>query len=132
MSTGGTEPAVVVSGAGWAKIWDSAAEFSPALSPSANPTLTDKLTGTQIDDLYARLQAMNVASLPHAPLETYGCTGILYFQPCLECKPTTLEYSMPQSVTPEMEQVWSWFDQLPGINGYTNPRNYCGRVGGDI
>ncbi|MBN2574653.1 MAG: hypothetical protein JXP73_08800 [Deltaproteobacteria bacterium] len=44
----------------------------------------------------------------------------------------TVEYGMPQSVTPEMEQVWSWFDQLAGINGGTNPRNYCARAGGDI
>jgi hypothetical protein len=128
----GSGPAVVVSGAGWAKIWDSTAEFSPASAPSTNPTVTDKLTGTQIDDLYSRLVAATTASLPHAPLETYGCTGILYFQPCLECKPKTLSYSMPQSVTPEMEQVWSWFDQLPGINGATNPRSYCARAGGDI
>jgi hypothetical protein len=116
---------VVVSGEGWIMVWTNTAGFGPEARPSTDPTSTTQLTAEQIKDLFSRLQVVNTASLPHAPLSGGECGTRLAFRFCDGCATTTLDYAVPESVTPEMEQVWAWFDQIQGINGGTNPRYYC-------
>jgi hypothetical protein len=72
-----------------------------------------------------------MASLPHAPLATNGCSASLYLRPCDTCTPTTLSYGSPESLTPEMESVWSWFDTILGDDGRANPRYFCASAGAD-
>jgi hypothetical protein len=123
----GTGPAVVVSGKGWADTWDSVAGFcldSPETPPS-NATGTYTLTKTQTDDLFSRLAAVNVSSLPHSSSLNYECYPVLYFRLCEGCATTTLEYHVPQQLEPEMDPVWLWFDQLLTASANTNPRNWC-------
>jgi hypothetical protein len=69
---------------------------------------------------------MNMTSLPHAPLTAAVCYPLLYFQLCSGCAATTLDYAAPESIMPEMDSVWTWFDGISGLNALTNPRHYCG------
>jgi hypothetical protein len=122
----GTGPAVVVSAAGgWLRSWNRTYAFSPE-SPPADPTGTYEVDRTQINDLFSRLAAVDVAALPHAPLSGWECYPNLYFRLCAGCAATKLSYPIPDSVAPEMESVWSWFDQIAGLTVATNPRYYCG------
>jgi hypothetical protein len=120
----GTGPAVVVSGAGWADTWNNTPGFSPETPPSS-ATGTYTLTGAQTDDLFARLVAVNLSSLPHPTTLGYECYPRLYFRLCASCATTTLDYDVPQQLGPEMDPVWLWFDQLLGTGTGTNPRTYC-------
>jgi hypothetical protein len=52
-------------------------------------------------------------------------------RPCDTCTPPTLTYGSPESLTPEMESVWSWFDTVLGVDSSANPRGYCTTVGAD-
>jgi hypothetical protein len=119
----GTGPAVVV-GSGWADTWDNVVGFSPETPPSS-ATGTYTLSTTQTDDLFARLASVNMSSLPRATTLGYECYPRLYFRLCTGCAATTLNYSVPQQLAPDMDPVWLWFDQLLGASASTNPRSYC-------
>ena len=120
----GTGPAVVISGAGWADTWTNVTGFSPETPPSS-ATGTYTLTSAQTDDLFSRLAALNTTSLPHATTGFVECYPTLYYRLCTGCTTTTLNYSIPAQVSPEMDSVWLWFDQFLGGTAATNPRNYC-------
>ncbi|MBN2574821.1 MAG: hypothetical protein JXP73_09670 [Deltaproteobacteria bacterium] len=124
-----TGPAVVVSATGgWMRAWSSTERFEPE-SPPANPTIPDEFDRTQMNDLFSRLAALDVDSLPHAPLDdSQGCRASLYFRLCAGCAPKTITYPSSESVSPEMESVWSWFDQIvtPAIYpAVSSPRQFC-------
>jgi hypothetical protein len=121
----GTGPAIVVSGAGWADTWTNVLGFSPETPPS-NATGSYTLTSAQTDPLFARLAAVDFTSLPHAATGFVECYPRLYFRLCTSCATTTLNYSIPAQLAPEMESVWAWFDQLLGSpTAQPNPRRYC-------
>ena len=107
--------------------WDSTEGFEPE-SPPANPMASYEIDRTQMNDLFSRLAALDVASLPHDPVSGLErCRPYLYFRLCAGCTPTTLSYPAPESVSPEMESVWSWFDQIvkPALYPMINPRYFC-------
>jgi len=120
----GTGPAVVVGGEGWADTWEQVNGFSPETPPSS-AAATYALTRAQVDDLFSRLAAVNVSSLPHPNVLGYECYPRLYFRLCQDCAATTLSYSTPQAISPEMDPVWLWFDRLLGQGALTHPRSYC-------
>ena len=73
-----------------------------------------------------RAQPFLLASLPHAPVAGLErCRPSLYLRLCARCPATTLTYPAPESVSPEMESVWVWFDQIMTTATTGNPRNYC-------
>jgi hypothetical protein len=124
----GTGPAVVLDAAGgWIKLWNNAPGFAPEREPSTNPDGIHKLTATQTRDLFSRIRSLyeQMAALPHAGTGGGECGVTLYFQLGLEVKPATLKYPTPASVSPEMEAVWSWFDQPLGATAGAHPRAYC-------
>jgi hypothetical protein len=133
--TDGTGPAVVVKGipgsGGSIQWWTNTDPFPPETPPYSATTASKGLTRIQVSDLFRRLAAVDMASLPHEPLPTNGCSGSLYLRPCDTCTPTTLTYASPESLTPEMESVWSWFDTILGVDSQANPRCYCLTVGAD-
>lgn len=120
----GTGPAVVVSGEGWADTWENVNGFSPERPPSS-ATGTYTLTRAQTDDLFSRLASVSISSLPHPTSLGYECYPSLYLRLCEGCATTTLSYTAPQALLPEMDPVWLWFDRLLGKAAWTNPRNYC-------
>jgi hypothetical protein len=131
----GTGPAVVLetySGTGGVlKRHANTAAFPPE-KPPISPTIPfDSVTRLQVSDLFRRLEAVDLAALPHAPSSTGGCSASLYIRSCTTCAPTTLTYGSPESLTPEMESVWSWFDTILGTNDWAKPRTFCMQVGAD-
>jgi len=115
---------VVVCARGWADTWSSVSSF-PVETPPSSATGTYTITSTQSDDLFTRLAAVNLASLPHASTTGAECYPALYLRTCATCAARTLSYNVAAQLVPEMEQVWLWFDQLLGASAATNPRNYC-------
>jgi len=122
--TAGVGPAVVVSGKGWADVWQRTYGFSPETPPSS-ATKTYTLTSAQTDDLFARLAAINFSSLPHPGLQGWECYPRLYFRLCEGCTATTLSYPVPEALSPEMDPVWLWFEQVFGDYTYAKPSFYC-------
>ncbi len=120
----GTGPAVVVSGSGWADTWSSVSSFSP-MTPPSNATGTYTLTTAQVNDLFARVAGANTSSLPHAIVTAAECSVLVYYVGCKSCSTFSISYTVAAQVSPEMESVWTWFDQLLGASAATNPRNYC-------
>jgi hypothetical protein len=120
----GTGPAVVVCGRGWADTWTNVRSF-PVESPPSSATGTYTVTSAQSDDLFTRLAAVDLASLPHTTTTSAECSPSLYLRTCAGCAGKTLSYKVATQLVPEMEQVWLWFDQLLGASAATNPRNYC-------
>jgi hypothetical protein len=131
----GTGPAVVLetySGTGGVlKRYYNTAAFPPETPPFSATTPSDSVTRLQVSDLFRRLQAVDMAALPHAPSSTSGCTASLYIRSCTTCTPTTLTYGSAESLTPEMESVWSWFDTVLGTATWAKPRYFCMNVGAD-
>jgi len=79
-----------------------------------------------MNDLFSRLTGVDVAALPHDPVSGLErCRPFLYFRLCADCAPTTLSYPAPESVSPEMESVWAWFDQIVATGFLANPRYFC-------
>jgi hypothetical protein len=122
-------PTVAVCGSGWAETWDRTGSWSiggasPERPPSGYLGNYDLATA-QTADLFARLSAVNLASLPHATSTVATCEPYLYLRICAGCSPQTLSYTVASQLVPEMEQVWLWFDQIVGRTSATNPRNYC-------
>jgi hypothetical protein len=126
-----TGPAVVLQTypgtGGVLKEYANTAAFPPETPPLSVTTPSDSVTRAQVSDL----QAVNMAALPHAPSSTSGCSASLYIRSCTTCAPTTLTYGSSESLTPEMESVWSWFDTILGVSHWANPRNFCMQVGAD-
>jgi hypothetical protein len=122
--TTGSGPATAVNAPDWLMTWDTVAPFPPE-SPPANPTGMNPLSITDTDDLFLRLAGVNVWVLPHGPSTTADCHGTLYFRLCRGCAANTLTYGSADQIGPEMELIWSWFDQRVGATAMTNPRNYC-------
>jgi hypothetical protein len=120
----GTGPAVVVCEKGWADTWTNVSSF-PVETPPSSATGTNTISTAQADDLFARLAAVDLASLPHTTTVTAECYPSLYLRTCAGCAAKTLSYNVAAQLVPEMEQVWLWFDQLLGASAATNPRNYC-------
>ena len=84
------------------------------------------LTNAQMDDLFARLAAIDTSSLPHASTGTTNCSPKLLYSVCSSCPTKTITYSSANQLAPEMERVWEWFDEvLRSVTATTNPRNYC-------
>jgi hypothetical protein len=84
------------------------------------------LTNAQLDDLFARLAAIDFALLPHASASTTDCNAELLWSLCSGCGRKTLTYTSAAQLAPEMEPVWAWFDALLGSPSVaTHPRTYC-------
>jgi hypothetical protein len=119
----GGGPAIVVSGAGWADTWTQVAGFLPETPPSG-ATGTYNLTAAELADLFGRLASVDFTLLPHSGISV-ECTSTLYFRQCTVCPATRISYYQAAQMTPELEPVWAWFDQLLTATGATNPRTYC-------
>ena len=131
----GTGPAVVVrgdvTGVGTLYGWSDTATFPAETPPSVDVLNSSSLSSTQLGSLFEGLAALDTTSLPHEPLSANGCSASLFFRTCTTCTPTTLSYPSSESLTPEMESVWSWFDSVVGSLTAANPRNYCRPVGAE-
>jgi hypothetical protein len=123
----GTGPALVLSAAGgWVKLWNNVPGFDPKEAPTVNPDGIHKLTSNQTQELLLLIGSMyqQMGSLPH-PGTGGECGVTLYSQLGLETRPETLKYPTPASVSPEMEPLWAWFDELLGTSAPASPRRYC-------
>jgi hypothetical protein len=120
-----TGPSIVVTGRGWyAASTDMVWEHTSSILFDGTPSYG--LTNAQLDDLFARLAAINFSSLPHASTAATGCTAKLIVGTCLGCEWIELEYTSAAQLAPELEPVWAWFDQVLGSPTIaTNPRTYC-------
>jgi len=132
----GTGPAIVVStsfdSSGMLYKWSSTPAFPPESQPASLSLASTSVPSYKLTDLWKRLAALNTTAMPHEPLATNGCTAIFYFRLCRTCTGTTLTYGAPASLTPEMEPIWSWLDDVIGsASSRYHPRNYCIPVGAD-
>jgi hypothetical protein len=115
---------LVVSAAGWAKAWDRVNAFSPE-SPPSETAATYALTLDQTNGLFLRAAGVNTSVLPHEPSVGSDCYAMLYLRFCQGCAVSVVRYAVPEQVTPELEPLWSFFDQIVGAAAVANPRNYC-------
>jgi hypothetical protein len=120
----GSGPAVTVNAPDWLLAWDDTASFSTD-GPTSNPTAMFPQDIYDTDDLFLRLAGVNVSALPHGSPASPGCSATLSFRLCKGCATNTLDYGAAPQLAPEMELIWSWFDQRVGAATPTNPRNYC-------
>jgi hypothetical protein len=120
-----TGPGIVVLARGWYAMGTNASwEDSSSLILDGSPSYS--LTNAQLDDLFARLAAVDSSSLPHASTGTGNCKAHLRYSICVSCPTKDLTYVSASQLSPEMEPVWSWFDQVLGSSSAaTNPRTYC-------
>jgi hypothetical protein len=122
-----TGPGIIVMGRGFY----AAGTDTPYQDPSAllwNETPSYSLSNAQLDDLFARLQAIDFAALPHATSGTATCNATLMVSMCGTCPRIDLRYSSAAQLAPEMDPVWAWFDEVLGSPTVaTNPRTYCAR-----
>lgn len=124
----GIGPAVVVSATGgWMQAWAAIGTFEPENVPS-NPSTTMEFDRARLNDLFSRLAALDLASLPHAPVTgPEKCRPNLYFRLCAGCTAKTLSYPAVESVSPEMNEVWAWFDSIVwnARDLVVNPHRFC-------
>jgi hypothetical protein len=113
----------------WAGTWDNVPGFlgsssSPRPTTAANQNYSP--SRAQTDELFSRLAQVNFSVLPHpgsgSCIEAYPA---LYFRLCQDCAATTFKYDSASRLSPEMDPVWAWFDQLIGASANTNPHNWC-------
>jgi hypothetical protein len=120
-----TGPGIIVMGRGWyAAGTDTMYQDPSKLIWDGTPSTS--LTNAQLDDLFARLQAIDFSTLPHATSGTAACNATLLVGLCGTCTRIELTYSSAAQLAPEMERVWAWFDEVLGSPTVaTNPRTYC-------
>ncbi len=109
----GMGPAIMVSAAGgWMRVWPAIEAFDPEEVPS-KPATVMEFDREKMNDLFARLAALDLASLPHAPLTgPSNCRPTLHYRLCAGCSAKTLDYPAAESILPEMDTVWGWFDSI--------------------
>jgi len=121
----GTGPALAVEADGTVLVWSTLPGFDPQTVPSSPPTSTFQVSSAQAADLYTRWTSTSLAGLPHG---TPGaeCYATVWVRACSACTPGTLSYQQAAQVTPEMNDVWSWFDaNLPANVAAAHPSSYC-------
>jgi Kazal-type serine protease inhibitor domain len=120
-----TGPEIIVLGRGWYVVSDSGLWSDGSwIINDGSPSYS--LTNTQLDDLFARLAAVDTSSLPHASTGTTNCSAKVRYSVCTSCPTKDISYSSASQLAPEMEPVWAWFDQVLGSSSAaTNPRTYC-------
>ena len=117
----GTGPAVKVQSDGSVLTWTSTSELS-LTGPTPRPDATLRLTPAQTADLFNRWSRVSTAGLPHGPMRAGDCYPSVTVQRCATCMPVQLRYQHPAQLTPEMNDVWAWFDtHVPA----TQPRAFC-------
>jgi hypothetical protein len=120
----GRGPAIIVRGDGNVRVWDSVSPFEPAGAPSAAPSATHSLKAAQAAELFKLWASTDLASLPH-PGGGAECDAVVYVKMCASCDAQTLRYQQAKTLSPEMENVWSWFEKnLPNARS-AQTRYYC-------
>jgi hypothetical protein len=121
----GTGPALAVFGDGSVHVWSSIPGFDPKTPPTTAPSLTFTVTAAQLADLFARWAGTSLSGLPH-PGGGAECYATVFVSPCPTCETSTLSYNQDTQVSPEMMNVWNWFDTNLFSNGTAAyPRSYC-------
>lgn len=105
--------AVMVTGDGLARGWIHQTAFDPLGTPPPDDTRTP-LTGAQVDDLFDRWSRVSRSGLPHGPSSAGDCYPSVTVRTCDTCAPARIDYRHPAQISPEMDDVWSWFrENLP-------------------
>lgn len=117
-------PALTINSTGTMKLWNAVPQFVATGAPTTPPDRTIMLTAPQLDDLITRWNGTTKEGLPHAHVAA-ECNAVVYFLPCVTCTEARINYNVAAQLTPEMEDVWKWFDATLSSGDATNPRNYC-------
>jgi hypothetical protein len=114
----GTGKGVEVLGSGVVHGWNIGDD--PSQRP---PDFTGSVSVAAAADLFARVAAVDLAALPHgADTAECGVSGLVLA--CASCTERDLDYDTADQVTPEMNEVWSWFANEPSLVAYS-PARYC-------
>lgn len=117
----GTGPAVRVEDNGAVSIWTSVSELSLD-GPSPAPDRRLALSSYVVESLFSRWSRVDRRGLPHAPNVSSDCYPSVTARRCATCEAETLRYQGPAQLTPEMNEVWGWFEEnLPDAQ----PGRYC-------
>lgn len=120
----GTGPAIEVT-SGQIRLWETASYTPPDdLEPDAVITTSTQAT----DELFERWARIDVSSLPHDPDEPGNdCYPTVAVRLCSDCDETVVDYRIPTQLTPEMDEVFEWFDAILGVASDipANPSNWC-------
>lgn len=117
-------PAVIVSGT-TVRVWSSQLGFDPGGEPSAAPDQTFTVPAARIDALFDAWRKVPLASLPHSTPSS-DCYAVVAVRTCAACKADTLRYSNALALSPEMGDVWKWFDDgFPKSVAAAHPTLYC-------
>jgi hypothetical protein len=117
----GWGPAVMVTGDGVVRMWRMRTGFTIETASSVAPDRTERVSPVDIDALFGAWAATPVAGLPHAGTSV-ECYPSVTVRACARCDATTIMYTTPASLQPEMNAVWAWFEARYGVDG---PQNYC-------
>jgi hypothetical protein len=120
----GTGPAVMVDADGTVRVWDSTRGVELA-SPSA-PSRTEHVTPAAAADLFARWARVDRAGLPHAG-GAGECSGLASYRACADasCRVDSVMFTAAAQITPEMNEVRSWFDDNLAGDTMAHPADYC-------
>lgn len=117
----GTGPAVRVRSDGEVWIWRSAPELMlTGTTPIPDSTL--RVSPELAADLFTRWDRVNLSGLPHGPSAAADCYPSVTVQRCATCMPVRLRYTSPAQLSPEMTEVWAWFDANAPAS---RPRTFC-------
>jgi hypothetical protein len=87
------------------------------------PDFTGSVSVAAAADLFARVAAVDLAALPHGA-DTAECEVSGLVLPCASCTEQDLDYNTADQVTPEMDDVWAWFNANASLVAYS-PAAYC-------
>lgn len=119
----GTGPAVLVEAEGATFMWRAVTEFDPFTTvPTAD--MVNRLPQPVANDLFVRWARVSQTGLPHGTVPFNECYPFVTVRLCATCDATTIRYSDPSQLSPEMAEVWAWFaEHVPGFN----PATFCAR-----
>lgn len=117
----GWGPAVMVTGDGVVRFWRMRTGFSIDTASTVVADRTERVSVADVDALFAAWAAARVAGLPHAGMSV-DCYPSVTVRRCARCDTTTIMYTTPASLQPEINAVWAWFEARYGADG---PQNYC-------
>ncbi len=120
----GTGPIIELNRDGTLHLWQNAQFLQNARDLPVRWDIELQLSASQVEEIVSLMQAVDSAALPH---ETpfIECYPHLYFDP--DGDVIELQYGNAESMLPEMQEVYDWFDTLllSEAPDQIRPSQYC-------
>jgi hypothetical protein len=120
----GTGPALRVDGSGLVRSWEEAGGIDWG---STGWDSEEDLGVDAANELFALLDEVSFAALPHEPTTWFECYSSLQLSLCDECEPVSLGYQSAPDLLPEMGRVYAWLEErlCRSVDPSSLPGSYC-------